>query len=133
MTEMALYLALAAVVSFFVAKPMLKKTPAPPNTFQDNVTVTTKPTTTKRTSPTTDNETITNGYPTIEPVESDGAGIPLATVTATIYLDEDGEHYTMTQWHNHINPLEEPKFIERVFLADGIKADNVYDSKDLDD
>lgn len=132
MTEMALYLALAAVVSFFVAKPMLKKTPAPPNTFQDNVTVTTKPTT-KRTSPTTDNETTTNGYPTIEPVESDGAGIPLATVTATIYLDEDGEHYTMTQWHNHINPLEEPKFIERVFLADGIKADNVYDSKDLDD
>lgn len=131
MIEMALYLALAAVVSFFVAKPMLKKTPAPPNTFQDNVTVTTKPTT-KRTSPTTDNETITNGYPTVEPVESDGAGIPLATVTATIYLDEDGEHYTMTQWHNHINPLEEPKFIERVFLADGIKADNVYDSKDLD-
>lgn len=119
MIEIALYLSLAGAVSFFVAKIMLKKTPAPPNPFQGNVTVTTK-----------HHNTHTTKH--IEPVKSDDTGIPLATVTATIYLDEDGEHYTMTQWHNHIDPLDEPKFIERVFLADGIKADNVYDSKDLD-
>ena len=120
MTEIALYLSLATLVSFFVAKLMLKKPPTPPNPFQGNVTVTTK-----------HHNTHTTKH--IEPVKSDDAGIPLATVTATVYLDEDGEHYTMTQWHNHLNPLDEPKFIERVFLADGIKADNAYDSKHLED